>query len=68
LELCTANKIIIQIKRGYVAYSAILIKFIAPLLNGQEEEQEYLSKACMGMITPTYQKSIKKLCNVRKNI
>ena len=37
-------------KRGYVAYSAILIKFIQPLLNGEEDEEEYLTKARMGMI------------------
>jgi len=37
-------------KKGYVAYSAILIKFIAPLLNGNEDEEEYLAKARMGMI------------------
>lgn len=37
-------------KRGYVAYSAILIKFIQPLLKGDEDEEEYLTKARMGMI------------------
>jgi hypothetical protein len=37
-------------KRGYVAYSAILMKFIQPILNGEEDEEEYLTKARMGMI------------------
>ena len=37
-------------KKGYVAYSAILIKFITPLLNGEEDEEEYLTKARMGWL------------------
>ncbi|MEM6769259.1 MAG: hypothetical protein AAF597_01640 [Bacteroidota bacterium] len=37
-------------KKGYVAYSAILIKFIQPLLDGKEDEEAYLTKAKMGMI------------------
>jgi len=44
------NKIIIRMKKGYVAYSAILIKFITPLLNGEEDEEEYLTKARMGWL------------------
>ncbi len=35
---------------SYISYSSILIKFIEPLLNGTETEEEYLLKAKMGMV------------------
>ena len=37
-------------KKEPTAYSAILIKFIAPLLDGEEDEEDFLAKARMGMI------------------
>ncbi len=37
-------------KKRYIAYSAVLIKFIEPLLNGEEDEKEFLTKARMGMV------------------
>ncbi|WP_339923495.1 hypothetical protein [uncultured Cyclobacterium sp.] len=41
-------------EKNYVAYSSILIQFIQPLLNGSETENEYLTKAKMGIIAWNY--------------
>ncbi len=41
-------------EKGYISYSAVLIKFIQPLLDGTETEDEYLLKAKMGMIAWNY--------------
>lgn len=37
-------------KNNYISYSEMLIKFIEPLLDGYEDEDEFLEKAKMGMI------------------
>ena len=37
-------------KREYISYSTILIQFIQPILDGNEDIEEYLTKAQMGMI------------------
>ena len=34
----------------YISYSNLLLKFIDPLIDGSEDEEEVLQKAKMGMI------------------
>ena len=41
-------------KNKPVAYSRVLIEFIEPLLDGTEDEDEYLAKARIGMIAWNY--------------
>ena len=41
-------------KDKLISYSNLLIKFIEPLLDGQEDEDEFLTKARMGMIAWNY--------------
>jgi len=37
-------------KNKYVSYSSVLIKFITPILDGSEDEDDFLAKAKIGMI------------------
>jgi len=41
-------------KKERVSYSTILIKFIQPILDGSETEEDYLAKAKAGMIAWNY--------------
>lgn len=41
-------------KNKPIAYSRVLIEFIEPLLDGTEDEDEFLTKARMGMIAWNY--------------
>ena len=38
----------------FTSYSALLLKFIEPLMNGEEDEAEFLLKAKVGMIAWNY--------------